>query len=75
LQFSYRGKTETIAEGMAYRVILDEHEDGARKQGAVKAARHRHVFRFVAIAGGAAAATVILHENHGHKRMESPDRP
>ncbi len=75
LQFSYRGETETIAEGAAYRVILDPPEDEPKKKEAVKAGRKRKAFLFVAIGGGAASAAVIIYENHGHKRMESPDRP
>ena len=76
VQSSYGGETETIAEGAAYRVILDPAEDGLGKTKPVKAARHRNPFLFVALTGGAAAATsVILYENHRHKRMESPDRP
>src|SRR5919109_3274094 len=72
LQFSYGGETETIAEGAAYRVILNPAEDGLGKTKPVKAARHRNPFLFVALTGGAAAATsVILYENHRHKRMES----
>ena len=75
LQFSYRGETETIAEGAAYRVILDPPEDDPKTKEAVKAGRQRKVFRFLAIGGGAAAAAVVIYENHGHKRMVSPDRP
>jgi len=43
----------------------------------IKPARFRHtfLFQFQAIAGRAAAAGVMIHENHGHKRVESPDRP
>ncbi len=76
VRFSYWGETETIAEGAAYRVVLDPPQDDSEKNGPVKGARHRNAFLFVAIAGGAAAATaVILSENHGHNRMESPERP
>ncbi len=75
LQFSYRGDTRTIAEGAAYRVILDPPEDDPKKKEAAKPGRQRKTFLFLAIAGGAAAAAVIIYENHGHKRMESPDRP
>lgn len=78
LQFSYRWETETIAEGAAYRVILDppQSQDNPKKNGPVKAARHRNAFLFVAITGGAATASaVILYENRGHKRTESPERP
>ena len=75
LQFSYRGETETIAEGAAYRVILDPPEDDPKKKVAPKASRKGKAFLFLATGGGAAAAPVILYENHGHKKMESPDRP
>jgi len=48
-----------------------------RGRGVIKPARFRHtfLFQFQAIAGRAAAAGVMIHENHGHKRVESPDRP
>ncbi len=75
LQFSYRGEMATIAEGAAYRVILDPPDDDPNKKEAPKNDRKRKAFLFVAIGGGAAAAAVIIYENHGHKRMESPDRP
>lgn len=75
LQFSYGGETEAIAEGEAYRVILDPAEDGPRKEKPVKAGRQRKAFLFLAIGGGAAAAAVLIYENHRHKKMESPDRP
>ncbi len=75
LQFSYRGETETIAEGSSYRVILDPPKDDPQNKP-VKAGRRRKSFLLIAIAA-AAGTTVILYEhlNHGHKRMESPDRP
>ncbi len=75
LQFSYRGEMATIAEGAAYRVILDPAADDPKKKEAPKNDRKRKAFLFVAIGGGAATAVVILYENHGHKKMESPDRP
>lgn len=77
LQFSYRGETETIAEGESYSVVLDPSDDEAKKKGAVKAARVRKTFLLVAITGAAAGAATAaaLHGNHGHKKMESPDRP
>ena len=77
LQFSYRGETETIAEGAAYRVILDPAQDDTGKKGPVKAARRQRTFLLVAIASAAAGAAIAasMHGDHGHKKMESPDRP
>jgi hypothetical protein len=76
LQFSYRGDTATIAEGAAYRVILDQPEDDPTNKPAVKPARQRKSFRMIAIAAGAAGAAVVTYELfHHHKRVESPDRP
>jgi hypothetical protein len=76
LQFSYRGETETIAEGESYRVILDPSQDDPKKDP-VKPGRRRKGFIFLALAGGAAAGAgaVLLFENHGQKQMVSPDRP
>ena len=76
LQLSYREESETIAEGTAYRVILDPADDDVQKKEPVKQ-RRRKAFLLIAIAGGAAggAAALLTHENHGHRQMESPDRP
>jgi hypothetical protein len=75
LQFSYGGEARTIAEGEAYRVILDPPENDPKKKEAAKAGRQRKGFLFVAIGGGAAGAAAIIHENHRHKHVESPDHP
>ena len=77
LQLLYRGETETIAEGESYRVILDPSDDPAKKKRAVKGTRERKTFLLIATTGAVAgaAAAAALHENHGHKKMESPDRP
>lgn len=75
LQLLYRGETETIAEGETYRVILDPSDDEGQKKGPVKGARARKTFLLIAIPGAVVAAAAALHENHGHKKMESPDRP
>ena len=75
LECSYREEKETIAEGAAYRVILDPAEDDPQKKGAVKAGRQRKAFLLLAIGAGAAAAAAIMYEHRGHKPMESPDRP
>ena len=77
LQFSYRGETETIGEGEAYRVMLDPPEDELKKKKATKAARQRKAFLFLAIGGAAAGVGIKAyedHENHRHKH-ESSDRP
>lgn len=77
LQISYRGETETIAEGESYRIILDPSNGDAKQKGAVKSARERKTFLLIAITGGVAGAATAaaLQQNHGHKKMESPDRP
>jgi hypothetical protein len=75
LQFSYRGETRRIAEGESYRVILDPPEDNPSKKKAVDAGPHRKAFVFVAIGVGAAGVAPLILENHGHKKMESPDHP
>jgi hypothetical protein len=77
LQFSYRGETETIAEGAVYRVILDPAGDDPKDKQTVKAGRQRKAFLLLVIGGGAAAAATaaIMYQHHRHKPMESPDRP
>lgn len=77
LQFLYQGQTETIAEGAAYRVILDPPQDDSKNKSPTKAGRQRRTFLLIAIGAAAVVSAVILyeHENHMHKRMESPDRP
>jgi len=76
LLFSYRGESKTINEGESYEVILDPPEDGSeKKQTTPSARRPPRAFLLVAVGAGATAAAVIVHENHGHKGMESPDRP
>lgn len=75
VQFSYRGETETIADGESYRVILDPPEKDAKNKGPNKAARQQKAFLFIAIVGGAVGAGVGIYESHRHKHVESPDRP
>jgi hypothetical protein len=76
LLFSYPGESKTINEGESYEVILDPPEDGSeKKQTTPSARRPPKAFLLVAVGAGAAAAAVTVHENHGHKGMESPDRP
>jgi hypothetical protein len=76
LQFSYRGESETVAEGQSYRVILDPPEDDPKNKKTIKATRHRKKFLLLAIGGGAGGAEVVAYEmRHHHKPPESPDRP
>ena len=76
LQFSYRGDSETVAEGQSYRVILDPPEGDPKNKKDIKAARQRKKFLLLAISGGAGGAGVVAYEmRHHHKPPESPDRP
>jgi hypothetical protein len=75
LEFSYRGETEAIAEGTAYRVILDPPEGDTGKKQPVKPRRRRKAFLLIAIGGGAAGAAVSIHGMRHDVGVESPDRP
>ncbi len=71
LEISYRGETETIAEGKSYRVILDPREDDPRNEPSAKrASRGRRAILLLAISAAAAASVPAIHE-----MFESPDRP
>jgi hypothetical protein len=71
LEFSYRKETETIAEGAAYRVILDPSEDESKKsEKAVRRHRKAKTFLFLTIGGGLPPLIFGLHE-----AFESPERP
>lgn len=70
LQFSYRGETETIAEGKTYRVILDPPDANPKQGGHVWPTRWPKGFKIVII--GEATAIVVLAI---HELLESPDRP
>lgn len=72
LQFSYRGETETLAEGKSYRVILDPPDDSPKEKEPIHPGHVPKGFKIVII--GEAAAVVGL----GIYRLvepESPDRP
>jgi len=75
LQFSYRGETEMIGEGEAFRVILDPMDEDPHKKVPVKARRNRRTFLLIAISAAAMGAAVGVYESHRHKKIESPDRP
>jgi hypothetical protein len=76
LEFSYHGENETIAEGAAYRVLLDPSETEAAvasesDPGKKKLTTH-HKFLLLAIGVGIAAGVAIPRLIHD---LESPDRP
>ena len=75
LQFSYRQEMETIAEGAAFRVILDPPDDNPTNRESVKAGRQRKAFLFIAIGAATAGASMLIYEVRHHRRVESPDRP
>jgi hypothetical protein len=76
LEFSYRGESETVAEGKSYQVILDLPEDDPKKKELPKNTQRREAFRLIVIGGGAGAVAYGIEESHRHhKPPESPDRP
>jgi hypothetical protein len=75
LQFSYKGESDRIAEGQAFRVILDP--DGVEpasfqsgQESKKPPARKHKAFLFILIAVAAGAAVPLLIQ-----ALESPDRP
>ena len=78
-QISYRGETETIAEGKSYRVRLNASEDATSGQQSAKKSGKRGK-ALVLIAVGAATAGGIAaiwagKDRGGKGGVESPDRP
>jgi hypothetical protein len=79
--FSYKGDSETIAEGKFYRALLDPPDGGTTSdETAKKSGRHRgRKFVFIAVAAVAgAAAFSIPFGLSGSQREElfvSPSRP
>lgn len=73
LQFSYRGESEAVAEGKAYRVILDPpgNESEKDKKEPVND-RKKKAFLFLISEGGVVAIIYGLHEAFEY---ESPERP
>lgn len=73
LEFSYAGETEKLAEGVSYRVLLDQPEGPAPpqpQQAPVKAGREGKKFKIVVIVAIGWITEWALHEV-----FESPDRP
>ena len=74
LEFTYHGESEVIAEGAAYRVLLDPSEKEAMalesEPTSKKAARAHNKFLLIAIGiAMGVAIPVVIHD------MESPDKP
>ena len=74
LEFSYHGESEVVAEGAAYRVLLDPSEKEAvaleSEPANKKPSMVHHKFLLIAIGIAAGIAIpVVIHE------MDSPDKP
>ena len=75
LQFSYHGENETIAEGAAYRVLLDPSETEAAAVSESEPRKKKPAIshpKFLLLTIGVAAGVaipILMHE------LESPDRP
>jgi hypothetical protein len=78
-QISYRGESETIAEGKSYRVLLNDSEDDPSGGSNAKSPGKRgKMFVVIAVAATAAAgiAAVWGAKDRGTKGgVESPDHP
>lgn len=74
-QISYRGETETIAEGKAYRVRLSTSDDGGQGGAIAKIPGHSgKLLVVVAISVGAATAVAVAVSGK-QAAVESPDHP
>jgi hypothetical protein len=83
-QISYRGESETIAEGKSYRVMLNPWDEGASGvQGAKRSGKHSKALVLIAVGAAAAAGAVLLWKSMDRsasasasgKGVESPDHP
>lgn len=68
LRLSYKWQSETIAEGTAYRVVLDPPDNNPNK--AKPAGRPTRVFALIAISAALVPLIIMLHEV-----FESTDQP
>jgi hypothetical protein len=69
LEFSYHGESEVIAEGAAYRVLLDPSEkEAAALESEPAKVHYKFLLLVIGIAAGI-AIPVVIHD------MESPDKP
>jgi hypothetical protein len=78
-QISYRGESETIAEGKSYRVLLNASDDsGSGVQSAKKSGKRGKALLVIAVGVAAAAGITALWkvtERGAGGAVESPDRP
>ena len=75
-QISYRGETETIAEGKSYRVRLNDSEDGTPGEpDAKKPGRHGKALVLIVVSATVAAGVAALWGGGTKGSIESPDRP
>jgi hypothetical protein len=72
LQFSYRGETETIAEGKCYRAILEPPNNSPEEKEPIPPGHWPKGFKIVIIGEAAAVVALGIHEL---LEPESPDRP
>lgn len=75
---SYRGDSETIAEGKTYRVLLNPSDDNPAGTASTKPPTKRNkALLIVAIGAAGAAGAALLWRGleGGPKGIESPDRP
>jgi hypothetical protein len=69
-QISYRGESETIAEGKSYRVLLNPSDDsGSGVQGAKKTGKHSKALVLIAVGVAAAARITALWRGGGKVRV------
>jgi hypothetical protein len=77
-QISYRGETETIADGKSYRVRLNDSDDGTPGEpDAKKPGRHGKALVLIVVGATVGAGVAALWGGNGGTRgsIESPDRP
>jgi len=77
-RISYRGETETIAEGKSYRVRLNDSDDGTPGEpDAKKSGRHGKALVLIVVGATAVAGAAALWGGNGGSKgsIESPDRP
>lgn len=76
---SYRGESETIAEGKTYRVLLNPSDDNPAGANSTKQpAKRNKALLIVAIGAASAVGAALLWkglEGGSGKGIESPDRP